>query len=283
MSDEALRAAERRAVVGGVEDQARALVERLRRAPACERCDSSTYGAGTLRVATTTAALIACPSCAGTGYPLRARVELAAYCGDEAARLVVDPGHEFGTYFHLPPTPDRPHGIHGDGVRFDEFVGDLSRWADVGPAPGWILVRAAVAAARVALPKYMADAHGLGIDAHGRLYELDPGEWVSRASLNEAMLPVVLAPLRAIEATEAVLVGKKDRHEARDEIGEVVLAAGLRVYDAWWRQLRNLLLLDECLDAPGCLRDAVESAARLAGEGPVRDAIRRELVAWALA
>lgn len=192
--DTTIRRRQREAAAGDPAAEAAWLAERLRAAPGCERCDASTYGAGTLRVATTTAALVMCPSCAGTGSPFRARLELAAYCGSEAARAALgDPPRGFPIPFTIkdPPTGmDRlAYRWHVLDVRWGlgRWVAGLSRWSDVGPVPGWVLVRAAVAAARLALPKYMADAHGLGISAHGRLYEIDPGEWTSRAALNEAI------------------------------------------------------------------------------------------------
>jgi hypothetical protein len=70
-----------------------------------------------------------CPACAGTGSSLMARVQLAAYCRDETARAIA-PAREWS-----------------DAI-FADWARGLAKWADVGPAPGWVLTRAAVAAAR---------------------------------------------------------------------------------------------------------------------------------------
>jgi hypothetical protein len=82
MTDVRLRDAERRALSGSVEDQARALVARLRTAP---------------------------------GSPFRARVELAAYCGDKAARAAWAKawgpnrgGPHRAPWLPAPQTPARP-------------------------------------------------------------------------------------------------------------------------------------------------------------------------------
>lgn len=145
-----------RSVRQGLDPDSRraALVERMRYRPwaptVCERCNSKgTWrdcsrhredqlscgpSCGVWREA------VPCPSCAGTGSPLQARLELAAYCGDEAARAVVG--------------PDGPGSGFGwacaDNGRFDLWVRGLSRWSDLHEsAPGWVLVRAAVATARL--------------------------------------------------------------------------------------------------------------------------------------
>lgn len=225
------------------------------------------------------------------------RLELAAYCGSEAARGALGLGAAgedcrdcggTGNEHHACCDPECcPEGpgdecgtCVGRGVVAPEppalaaWLSGLSRWADVGPVPGWVLVRASVAAARVALPKYMADAHGLGINAHGRLYEIDPGEWTSRAALNEAMLPVVLAPLRAIEAAEAWLDDPTEEH--REACRAVPFSAPS--FAAHAAHLVGFGYPHEDVHIRAC----VEDAARLAGETPVRAAICASLTEWAL-
>lgn len=110
MSDTRARTLSRAAAAGDLQAEARLLVERVRR-----------------------------------GELTQERLELAAYCGSEAARLVVDPGHRTGTYFFLPPTPDRPNGFHGDGVPLRHFAADLEHWGRR------VEVRAACVAARLVL------------------------------------------------------------------------------------------------------------------------------------
>lgn len=154
MSDSALQDLRRRVRSGDATAEVPLLVARLRAAPACEKCGgrgqveaievpvllSSVLRGERYWRPLTNPHTVSCTACAGTGSPFRARVDLAAWLGSEAARHAVDPEHTTGTYFHLPPTADRPHGIHGDGIRFDEWLSDLKRWADVGPASEWVLV-----------------------------------------------------------------------------------------------------------------------------------------------
>jgi hypothetical protein len=191
-------------------------------------------------------------------------LELAAFCGDEGARLVVDPGHQVGTYFHLPPTPDRPHGIHGDGVRFDEFVSDISRWADV---PGWVVVRAAVAAARVALRA-----------------EFDRGVRIEVTGEQLASAWNILTP----EARPRYMTADLRRAAAALEAAEAWLACPCEKHEEAWIVASHHPGTD-VPNVPGWLPcgharkgGTVLVAAQYAGEAAVRAAICDALVAYAL-
>jgi hypothetical protein len=301
MTDVRLRDAERRALSGSVEDQARALVARLRTAPGCERCG----GTGRLALVPGTSMAMdedrrtfrparpgetpygvlredgsavearpgyyhrgradtSCPSCVGTGSPFRARVELAAYAGSEAARLVV---------------PDVPGGFslangqrcaHDPGLSVDRitypcstrgcstrWLSGLSRWADIGPAPGWILVRASVAAARVAPSALRCD------DPHS-----NHPDWQAPSGHRASECGRGVDPRRAIEAAEAWLACPCEEHWTARHVAHVEA-----VHLAW-------------LPPPGQdaerHRDAIRHAARLAGEAPVLNAIRSSLIEWSL-
>lgn len=189
---------------------------------------------------------LCCPSCAGTGLTLRPRVELAAYCGDEASRHAG--GLEGWATPNINPT-ERP---------FSEWLAGLSRW---GPR---VLVRAAIAAARVAL-RFLP----CGGSPHrqqgkaGRWYRkvgIEPcgaGEW-EPCECDEAR--------RAIEAAEAWVECPCEEHLL-----------------AWWEAVPQppLTWVPVPLDTElGHL--AIQGAAQLAGEAPVRSAIQRALISWAL-
>jgi hypothetical protein len=175
MSDTRSRALERAAASGSVDDQARALVARLRTAPGCERCG----GTGRVWVHLSRrhfAREETCPPCAGTGSPFRARVELAAFAGHEAAAATLQPFADDPYVASGAPTACSPC-VAGDRRNYT-FAGDgswwclkhahehhdlalwlrgLARWSDIGPAPGWALRMAAVAAARAALTALRCD------------------------------------------------------------------------------------------------------------------------------
>jgi hypothetical protein len=191
-------------------------------------------------------------------------LELAAFCGSEAARLVVDPGHQVGTYFHLPPTPDRPHGIHGDGVRFDEFVADLSRWADV---PGGVLVRASIVAARVALRA-----------------EFDRAVRIEVADEPFTSAWDILTP----EARPRYMTAELRRAAAALTAAEAWLACPCEEHEEAWIVASHHPGTDTP-NVPDWLPcgharkgGTIPFAAVRAGEAPVRTAIRDALVAFAL-
>lgn len=306
MADRALQDLRRRAAAtGSPEDAAALLVARLRSAPGCERCGGTGKTDAEERIAQIAERGFyegACPACAGTGSPLRARVELAAYCGDEAAAsaagwtsyhvldrgphsmvkasdffvsqggLTQEWGRNWRRVFAAGPEESGLEAARAQAA-LSSWLSGLSRWADVGPAPGWVLVVAAMAAARVAWPKHLEREHGLGLDEQGRLYELDPGDWISRASLNDGMQAVVLAPLSAIGATAAWVACPCREHA-----------------DAWAvaftrPPLDRLAWVPMCEPNRTCSatrEGEIRAAAQLAGEAPVRTAICQALSSWAL-
>jgi hypothetical protein len=229
------------------------LRELLKAPVACERC-------GGIGLATPTGGpkkgrpdyAATCPACAGTGYPLRARVELAAYCGDEAARAVVAVAE---------CRPPLPSGRWESWSHMDEFqalsawLRGLSRWADVGHAPGWVLVRAAVAAAT-------AFAAHQGLEGWARIECRDPNDAMGPACREEAR-----SELRAIEAAEAWLACPCEEHERAWQAAFAVLP---------------LLWLPSPPSEQASHEAEITQAARLAGEAPVREAIQKALVDWAL-
>lgn len=239
MTDSTLSSLRRRArQTGSVEDRAAVLVARLRSAPACDRCGGTGRSRGIQDPAWWAKdGPPGCPSCAGTGSLLRARVELAAYCGDEAAGATLAPA---------PPLPD--------------WLAGLSRWADVGPVPGWVLVRAAVAAARVALEEMRCD------DPHS-----NSPDWQAPAGHRAATCGSGAAPRRAIEAAEVWL------DDPTVCVSEWTRACCRGTNDcvAWLPWPPRSETEDD-------YAARVRHAARLAGEQPVREAICRSLVEWAL-
>ena len=252
MSDHTLSSLRRRArQTGSTEDRAAVIVARLRSAPACERCGgtglvSMTLGAGSQ----------ACPSCAGTGSPLRARVELAAHCRDEAARAVIPiaeahhPSGRWTSWEHM----DQHQALGA-------WVKSLARWSDIHPrALGWVLVRAAVAAARVALEEMRCD------DPHS-----NSPDWQAPRGHRATGCASGAAPRRAIAAAEAWLAG--DPTEERWTAFHVAYVEAGHL--AW--------LPPPCSTAHVArILDAISAAAALAGEAPVRRAICDSLVSWAL-
>jgi hypothetical protein len=241
MTDVRLRDAERRALSGSVDDQTRALTERLR--------------AGTLT---------------------RERLELAAFCGHQAAAAGLQPFADDPYVASGEPTACTP--CVAESRRNYTFADDgswwclkhahehhdlklwlrgLSRWADVGPAPGWVLVLASVAAARVALP------------------------YAERGLVHRDGRPVAddqtfLAPRRAIQAAEAWLACPCEEHERA-----VVSAGGgspgsrITFYEGPAILLRSWGIKEQW-------EQAVFRASELAGESPVLNAIRSSLIEWSL-
>lgn len=284
MSDHTLSSLRRRArQTGSVEDLAAVLVARLRSAPACERC-GGTGGVADPRDDLPPRVLSGrgqpCPSCAGTGSPLRARVELAAWCGDGAARGALGSAGEdcrdcggTGNDHHACCDPECcPEGpgdecgtCGGRGAVAPEppalavWLSGLSRWADVGPAPRWVLVRSAVAAARE-----VARHQNLAVWA--RIQTPDPGDAMGPACREEAR-----AELRAIEAAEAWLDDPTNDARWTAWHASYVEAGHL----AW------LPVPTRASETGARARDAILSAT-FAGEQPVREAICRSLVEWAL-
>lgn len=141
------------------------LVDRLRSAAPCEACGGAGMRTATLGPKAGRADYVAaCTRCAGTGSPLRARVELAAYAGDAAARAALGAPWD---------------GEHASGLRaltFSDWTRGLSRWADVGPVPGMV-------------PRVAADA------VCNLAWVVEPGEVLAReVALNRVRNAAATAP-----------------------------------------------------------------------------------------
>lgn len=233
MSDHTLSSLRRRArQTGSVEDDSALLVARLR--------------AGTLT---------------------RERLELAAYCGDGAAiealgvprvaeLLAPVVGQTARAYMEHQALGALVGQINA-GARpstFSPWLSGLSRWSDVGPVPGWVLVRASVAAARVADCEWAP--------------ERCDGECGTE---DERDCPITGWALRAIEAAEAWLADPTNDARWTAWHASYVEAGHL----AW------LPVPTRASETGARARDAILSAT-FAGEQPVREAICRSLVEWAL-
>ena len=209
-----------------------------------------------------------CPSCAGTGLTLRPRVELAAYCGDEAAAAVIPTrvwtdAHAKGL---IPP-----QGVVLVSPELPDWVTRLSRW---GPS---VMDRAAVAAARVALPTHerrLGETCMCGDGING-CYNHNFTHMCDYRGLPECECPPTPAPeaRRAIEAAEHVLHGEEGSEPYEHQ----------RMWDEGWaRGWRTQPWLPAPWASDGARVAEILAAARLAGEKPVRDAISKALIEWAL-
>lgn len=232
------------------------------------------------------------------GSLTRERLELAAYVGHEAARVTsgfyCTCGHAWSAHDDAARPPHRHLGClygwgRGDGCRckgvpppgvaftgdplqgaqpLDEWVAGLRRFADCGPCPGWVLVKAAVAAARVALDALECSACG-GSGSDDPLTAEFPCGWCRGTGAEpelEFTRPSLVPARIAVAAVEAWLEHPdrgqwEARHVAYVEAGHL----------AW-------------LPAPGNERalEAIPRAAHLTGDAPVRTAITHELSRWAL-
>ncbi len=141
MADLRLRELDRQAAAGDPQARARSLRERMRsgeqsRIP-CRNCDGD--GSITWEEPEFELQGEMCSVCQGTGYrPFREAVELAAYAGDEAARLALGgevPFDAGNALFNLEWFDKAP---------LDRWIGHLDRWGQQAQ------VRSACAAARVA-------------------------------------------------------------------------------------------------------------------------------------
>lgn len=233
MSDAASRSLSRLAsLTGSPHDQARVLVERLRRAPPCEACGGCGVEPGPLTDE--------CTACAGTGSLMRSRVELAAYCGDDGARAAV------GSVVAWPSSTDSIKS--GDGGGLSRWVAGLSRWGVV------VEVRAAVAAAEHAAS---------GMDVPGVV-------------------------LDCLDAARAWLAAPSE--SARMEWVEAWRQSWGRPFDGphqrpWLPVPPNATprLPGVTTWSPGPTpADTISACSRAGHEAPVREAIQRALVSWAL-
>lgn len=309
MSDLTLRSARRQADRSSDPlDLARVLVERLRAADPCGECfaagealspnarrllakakwpgmPSAQAVAQAEAMQNVTGTGQPCPSCAGFGSVLKARVALAAYCGSEAARIAL-----FGSFnppvYEVPPalievacapfdsvdlTPDSVGRLPSPLPRqFDlaKWLSDLSRWQS---HPFVAPVRAALAAAEAVCSV----------------------EWV-RPLFGNAGTSQLLAVRRALDAVVAWLADPSE--DRRLEACRAWLSArpvdgglsGLWIpcptsrAEGGWGLERPWT--PGAVDVAEWNARAPSEAARLhpSGEPAIREAIQRALVAWAL-
>lgn len=212
-----------------------------------------------------------CGPCAGAGSPLRARVALAAYCNDLPARLAILGAHNPAAH-EIPPgmvdvatapfpsvrvetgTFPLPEGGH-TSVRtvpdspFAEWVRGLQRWADVGRHASWLEIVAVRAGAGV--------VHAVTAVPSGKAEDVLNlcDAWLDRPTQANA-------DAWGNAACEWSRMRPDDRR-----YGVSVPFPGTLQYPA-----------RSSIDA----RTRIADAARLAGEAPVREAIQRSLIAWAL-
>lgn len=267
MTDHTLSSLRRRArQTGSIEDQAAVLVAWLRAAPVCERCG------GTRRayMRPQDDATRPCSACAGTGSPFRARLELAAYCGSEAARAVCGPVEAQGWAAVANP----------GALSLDVWLRGLSRWSDLHPrAPGWVLVRAAVAAARVALAHVMAQEQVCKCGSALRAHDIYSGHAFVHACDDDFPCECGWleeeAPRRAIEAAEAWLSDPSGHTGPAARRWDDAIMSGVEDAILW-------LPPPPSMAGPDRVLRSIEGAARLAGESSVREAVCRSLIEWAL-
>jgi hypothetical protein len=282
MRDHELRARARDAhALGSPEALARVLVDRLRSAPPCEACG----GTGKLRrtcknhgqdlVSCGPSCAIwarrpaeACLSCAGGGVPFRARLELAAYCGDEAAQIVTpDDPRKWGATVSGHGLADGCqacgwaliHRFNCPALSFKDWSSAFVRW---GPR---VQVLAAVAAARVVLPAWCD-----GTRLSGRAMHTARAAREGYCGRCTKRMAGWAEPGDLIEAAEAWLAVPTD--DVREHWRSVMPFA---VEPCWTPSTRSALGCRETNTPAVC--------AAMVGEGQVRAAIQSTLVAWALA
>lgn len=262
MADARLRALERAAATGSVEDRAAHLRARARAGELgmvlpCEHAGSS-YGGQRIGERSWETP----HPCATSGrvWLPQGRLELAAYAGDEAARVAVGTcscgcGWPLGTETsagRLGPDLD-----HSDTRGFLTWARGVGRWGRE------VQARGELAAGEVAYTAWLA-SHGL-VERDGRIREVDPGDWCSRAALNPSA-PDPRAPRRALDACAAWLECQCEEHLAAWRRHASVGAPNWTPTPADQDQVPT----------------SVELAARLAGEAAVRAAMQAGLRAWAL-
>ncbi len=299
---------------GDPHDEARVLRERLRVAPVCASCGGN--GRSTRACPDHRPEMLSCgpscevwgvcPACAGTGSPFAARLELAAYCGSEAAQVCLKPEMSGYNPWCSCDLPGPGRGFHSDACemrpwQFSRWVSGLSRW---GPE---VQVRAAVAAARSTIDALTCSlCEGDGLAKTGFADPMDPCEWCrgSGSEPNYGVRSASLSPARrAVEAVDAWLASPADEDlrlaAARAFLDARPADAGLA--RAWLpcpptRYMAGISPTREGggwgLERPWSLAtggpeewnaDAPGRAAEVAGEAPVRAAICAVMIAWALA
>ena len=209
-----------------------------------------------------------CPSCAGTGLVLRPLVELMAWCLDPAAWRALDYFADSDHIVGICPCPECVLDSARDGHGLTGWLSGLSRW---GPS---VMVRAAVAAARVAYTEWLAErgwwlAGRVAGDTQGGGLVHTSGREQPEDAWREAQ-----APLLAIEAAEARLACPCEEHLQAWRTTCSLVAMGR----APW--LPSALAADS-IERRESLLASVSAAAHLAGEPAVRSAIQAALIEWA--
>jgi len=259
MSDIKLQSLKRQAATGDLEARVRLLRERVRAGERsglrCEECG----GAGRPWAGSLVRFRSPCESCDGTGYrPLRDGIELAAYLGDERARVSVS-----WLCVECRANLDEA-GLHKvkvmpcSGHNLTSWLKGLIRWGQE------TLVRAAVAAAREALGAWETRCEEAP-SGGGRLWHQGHGP-----------RQIDVRPLRAIEVVEAYIVDSSEENQ--------------RAWKALWKALMtgDMPTFVPCPEGGNLDRTSwswslsIEAAAHLTSESRVRSAIQRELVPWAL-
>lgn len=216
------------------------------------------------------------------------RVELAAYAGHEGARLAI--GWERpsncdclamsavlgdAVEYHREESWDPASGLTAsdrhytwcpgsrryrhpqDTARFSHWLRGLSRWGAEAQ------VRAAIAAARVALPVW----------EHADAGQTEGGY---RLEVENIDMQGGTAPRRAIEAAEAWVACQCEEHIQAWRTTCSLVAMGRHPW------LPHALTADSP-ERAASLVGSIAAAARLAGEAPVREGIQRALIEWSLA
>ncbi len=232
------------------EARASLLRQRLRSEPLCETCGGVGHAlrGGNVSDEVQRAAAKPCSRCAGTGSRLKARIELAAYCGDLGALAALCCPHDdirdgdrgCICYYARPETP------------FAAWVARLSRWADVGRCEGWVLVRASLAAAEQALAIPSPERHPNGEPA------LDP-------------------------ALHAVIAARRWSMRPDDPASLVVWRVVCNTdHLPLWAPTPAVMRMEANGERNRSASEAIRSSAEAAGEHPVREAISSSLIRWAL-
>jgi hypothetical protein len=209
---------------------------------------------------------------ARSGQLSRERLELAAYCGDDAALAVLgdvfadERGHFFDYASIGLTNPLKRESVLP--VRLDSWLSGLSRWSG---APYYSLVRAAVAAAWTALAPWCDSTRMSGrVGLHAKRQETErhgctrcgPQQQALRAANEWLGCPCHSHQIAWYESTEAAY--DADRIDA------------WLPYPDLWNPID--ITRGSALDADVRIGHAV----RLAGDQPVREAIQQALISWAL-
>ena len=251
----------REAEQGDPSARVRLLAERLRRAPACESMAHWQLPAKS------------CETCAGTGSPFRARLELGAYCGSDEAGEALGGGRWWlGLTGMLPPLQSEAFSDPAS-LGLETLVRGLSRWGP--PAER----RAARAAQQLATDEDERWKDGPPMAPHswGENGCTRCGARLLYSS--RARGDGLCGPCARVTSSRAGLKVAAEWEacpcEAHDRaLKDLVVAASEIHY-------HHAVLL-HANGQPALVPEAIQAAARLAGEQPVRDAIRTALTAWAL-